>query len=71
MTTKITTRRIKDGYGCPPLWQIVVDGKDFDGGRVLKMGRRYMAVYDGKGLANMGNYPTRSLAAQHVVRFAK
>lgn len=71
MTVKITTRRMKDGYGCPALWQIVVDGKDFEGGRVLKMGQRYLAVHDKGGLANHGSFPTRREAAVHVVRFAK
>lgn len=71
MTTKITTRRIDQPKWVPALWQIMVDGQDFEGGRVLKMGRRYLAVYDGKGVANHGSFEKRSEAAQHVVRFAK
>jgi hypothetical protein len=66
---KITTRNITN-RGCPSLWQIVVNGKDFVGGRVLKMGRVYLPVYDGGGVADMGQYTTRKLAAEHVVRHA-
>lgn len=66
---KITTRNITN-RGCPSLWQIVVDGKDFTGGRVLKMGSRYLAVYDGGGLADFGSFSRRRLAAEHVVTFA-
>lgn len=66
---KITTRNITN-RGCPSLWQIVVNGKDLTGGRVLKMGSRYLAVYDGGGLANFGSFSTRIMAAEHVVAHA-
>lgn len=70
MTVKITTRNITS-HKCPSLWQILVDGKDLEGGRVLKMGRRYLAVYDFGGIANYGSFASRREAAAHVVRFAR
>ena len=63
---RITLKQIStEGY--PQLFQIEVEGKKYEGGRVLKMGNKYLPIWDKGGLANIGSFWTAREAAKHVV----
>ena len=60
--------------GCPPLFNVLIDGRVIPGGlgtysrgRVLKMGRVWLPILDGSYI--VGQYDKRSEAAQYVANY--
>lgn len=63
----ITTRpHPGNGRAHPPLWDVLADGVPIDGARVLKMGRRYLPIYDPSPPTLFASGAKRSEAAQHA-----
>ena len=76
---KVTTRKWPISF-LGPMWDVLIDGKPIPGGfgntsrgRVLKMGRRYLAVLDGheRDVRVMGSCAKRSEAAAVVAEVAR
>lgn len=82
---KITTRPWPgNGRSHPPLWDVLIDGApigstDHDAtsdGRVLKMGARFLPIYDPAPFGCWGSCATRkdaaaAVAARHASRTAR
>lgn len=70
---KVTTQDVTS-HGCPPLFNVLIDGQVIPGGlgafsrgRVLKMGRTWLPILDGTRI--YGYFEKRSEAAKYVAQF--